>query len=451
MARSVRHHRLSALDIQPSQPVSYQINLTGSRFNRSAWLADVRERIVDTGDSLSPLCRELNGFGQPSDDSDLWLLPVGGIRGVFASHDSEGTNLSLPAASSRSDFALAARLVNLALRNGAEAIDENQIHLNGCEDEFTATHRSQMEFFHFMLNNGESDDKGHFPLGPLKVRLLESDAHGSWIDLEQKLVERVGKFSSCGFAPIKKSGVDPDRVIISLYQQAACLIHSRTRMVVVGGGCLPDESDPIEAETFFSFFSGEMEDLGNWIYVPAARPDEIVSLVANRGRRIPPHLPGGLPAATPPPLPGSQSQGLSDQEWCSLIKAPIHIFLMIASADGEPDNKAFAAFTKFIDTMISDVSPAVGRMARETRDHHGAILEELMDPDFDALDEWRRFSALMDSARLPLDETRAVRRFLLDVANRTARPSSGLFGFGRGVSTEKQKMLVLLNKILKEG
>lgn len=447
----MRHRRPVALGSHPARLMSYQINLKGSGFNRGAWLADVRERVLGAGNGLAPLCRELNGFSQMSDESELWLLPVGGIRGVFANRDSDGCSLTLPAASSREDFAMAAKLVKLALNNGAEAIDENHVPLDGGDEEFSEVHQRQMEFFHFVLNHEESKDKGHFPLGPLKVPLKESDAHGSWTDLERKLVERVGRFASCGFAPIKKLGEEPDSLIISLYQQAACLINSRTKMVVVGCGDPPGESNPVEAETFYSFFGDELERLGNWIYVPAVGADRFEVLLAGSGRRTPPPLPGGSSACTPPPLPGSQSRGVSEQDWHTLVKAPLQIFLMISSADGEPSDKSFSAFAKFIDAKITEDSPIIAKIAQETRDHHELFLRELLDPDCDPLNEWRSLSTLLDSTTLPLDETRAVRRFLIEVANQIARPTGGLFGFGGGVSKAKKERLDLVIGTLTES
>lgn len=108
--------------------MSYHISLRGSTFDHLAWLEEIRSDCTNSPGTLSRLSEYLNGFMPSWDVEEFWLMPVGGIRGVHINRNDE-VSLNLPAAASREDYALASRLVSLALKHGATAIDEDGVKL----------------------------------------------------------------------------------------------------------------------------------------------------------------------------------------------------------------------------------------------------------------------------------------------------------------------------------
>ena len=153
-----------------------------------------------------------------------------------------------------------------------------------------------------------------------------------------------------------------------------------------------------------------------------------------------------LPDPSAPPL------GLSQEQWSLLTMSPMTVFLLVAAADGEIDDKELETFQKAVlekvvfgdnkllsligAECIADMAALYSAAAEMELTNHINLLLTLRD----IVDE-----------HLPEADAQALLTALYNLGHSVASASGGFFGFGSKIGKEEKKMLDFLKITLLEA
>ncbi|MFK8400131.1 hypothetical protein M2D07_016645 [Pseudomonas sp. BGr12] len=147
--------------------------------------------------------------------------------------------------------------------------------------------------------------------------------------------------------------------------------------------------------------------------------------------------------------------GFSGEDWKHLREAPVAIFCMVASADGEIDAKEAAAFGKLfkesgkypsvlMQRVMTELSPDTPSGRAVLMD----FLQRFSDPAFNRLQYLVDVNRLLGQQASDTDAA-AFKADLLALGKAVAESSGGGFlGFGSKVSKEEKNVLVVIEKLL---
>lgn len=272
------------------------MHLKGPGFDWEAWVADLEaDYVANPGAARTPLsglCMQVSDLDESLDREQLWLHPVGGVRGVTVwQRDGGEVELSLPTGVSAADFDLAADLLRLGLKHGAEASSEEEEILRGGEEEMAAISREISRFnLEALVSHAAGTDELTLPVGGfLNLKITAADLSGERGTLEEILVERMGRYSSAFVATLMRmtNKADGRSSFVSNYGQMASLIDSRAELILTRGDDDPVCPEPIPAVRFYAVLDDRVEDLGQFKFVPAidlkAEPETVAALTGSAG------------------------------------------------------------------------------------------------------------------------------------------------------------------------
>ena len=191
------------------------INLTGAGFNRVQWRRDLGN-VVYTGThgAISPLClsflhpdeADLILFDDEeirvaSPDAEVWVLPVGGIRGVTVKNARDGIELSMPVLTGARDWEIAGALTKLAFDCGATVDVDGEPVPPGPVD-FTEQLNQNWSFSVATLRQLAEED-GQNLVVPILMGGLHLEVPPAQLDspdLHDELVAQMQRFGEAHFA-----------------------------------------------------------------------------------------------------------------------------------------------------------------------------------------------------------------------------------------------------------
>ena len=433
------------------------ISLGGSGFRTTAWCYEVAQWLQKESDQvITQLCLQLNYESitklenGPVQD-ELWLHPVGGIRGLTLRFHGNAADLSLPTGSGEGDWKLAAKLATFATRQGA------QIH---CDEDpvkpgpaglinLTAEYQRQWEFETSAIRSSIEQSSGSIQLPVGGLLHLDIDATlASDPCFHDKLVEKMARYTSAFLASDMAIQADGQRLslnvagaIPTLVSSSAQIIASRSEAEIEAGGFKRDLPGP----TFFALMGSRVENLGPLTYVPEIDPARDADLVASIMA-----CDDALDLSGPPPFPPSSDSAFSAADQDTLDRSPIIIFLFIAAADGNIDRKELESFRKILHEFgnlpASMFKGILVRCLNEIERHFAEIASNPMSP-ITLMVEIPSISAVI--AKCPEEEQTSIREGLYRLGHKIASASGGGFlGLGSKISKEERAALKLLASLL---
>ncbi len=133
---------------------------------------------------------------------------------------------------------------------------------------------------------------------------------------------------------------------------------------------------------------------------------------------------------------------LTDEEWRTLLFAPLWVFSAVAGADGKIDKAELTAFGRVLEKSLylpdALLRELLGSIARDLR----ATFDDFAADDRTAEEGLTQVAALLDS-KLLAEHASATKRTLFALGDRVARASgAGLLGIGERVGEAEEEALM---------
>jgi tellurite resistance protein len=128
------------------------------------------------------------------------------------------------------------------------------------------------------------------------------------------------------------------------------------------------------------------------------------------------------------------------EEWETLLKAPVLVFLLVAAMDGKVDEKEVKGFQKILREAATYKSELLRNILIATMDKIPAILAQILSSSGDAGRTLQQVKAIAE-AKLPVEEAKLFKQSLLYVGKQIAESSGGFLGFGSKISKEEKAAL----------
>ncbi|MFC7339267.1 hypothetical protein ACFQY0_18890 [Haloferula chungangensis] len=431
------------------------ITLGGSGFKTAAWCREAAQWLQEETDQvLSQLCLQLSYETLPELEKgpledELWLHPVGGIRGLTLRFFDSTVDLSLPTGSGEADWRLAAKFATFGARQGAQIhCDEEPVKPGpaGLVD-LTSQFQRQWDFetSAIIQSLGQSDGATQLPVGGIIYLSIDAPL-ASDPNFHDRLVEKMARYSSAFLASNMVFEKDGQQFTFNVAGAIPVLVSSGTHMIaarseaeVAAGGF----KHHLPAARFFEIMGSRAENLGPLIYVPAIDPVQDADLITEILA-----VESAIPEGRQPSEPDSNT-GLSAEEQELLDRSPIIIFLLVAAADGNIDRKELESFRKVLHSL-TDLPPSMFkgillRCLNEIQRHFSEIMSAPLNP-LTLMVEIPSISAAI--AKCPAEEQPAIREGLYRLAHKIASASGGFLGFGSKISKGERASLKLLASLL---
>jgi len=420
--------------------------LSGPGFDRKSWLNDLHSTLVENppedGIRLSELCHQVQELENALDLEELWLHPVGGIRGVTVRHENEQVTLSLPVGASGTDFSLAWDLMRMGVKHGASASDEEQETLDFSDEQIREITNRQSGFQWSVLLETAKKGETTLPVGGfIQIKLDAADAAAGAEALESNLVERMLRYSNV-FVP-RLMGIrnhqDGSVRKLSNYGHMASLIDAEAELISTMGEGGMICQDPLPASHFYSVLGDRVENLGGFYYVPAidfkAEPELAAALQSS-------------PVVPPLPKPAvAGNEGLTGEDWAKLAKAPCLVFFLVASADGSIDKKEMILFGTILQKHAAIPSPVFSKIIKIAQANIEALMTEIMNAEVPVPQQLLEIASLLQSGKIPREEAIVIAQCLCALGKAVASASGGFLGFGSKISRKESEVLDLLEKL----
>lgn len=120
-----------------------------------------------------------------------------------------------------------------------------------------------------------------------------------------------------------------------------------------------------------------------------------------------------------------------------LMRAPLHVFMAVAAADGKIDKKELSAFEKIITSVMMGATP----LLRETMAAMLPDMERHLDQmsQLNPVEDLRRAAQILDT-RFP-DEAPAFKQALVAIGVKIANSSGGFLGLGSKISKDEAQAI----------
>lgn len=133
-------------------------------------------------------------------------------------------------------------------------------------------------------------------------------------------------------------------------------------------------------------------------------------------------------------------------EWDKLSELPVSLFILVAGADGEIDDKEMAEFTKLLNSP-SDFDDAFSALLLTTANNYRSIITDVHTKEYS---KWTELESAKDILEFRLDDD-ALLKFKTDLyqfSKSIASSSGGFFGFGNKIDKSEQAVLDRVKAIL---
>ncbi len=424
--------------------MGYNLYLKGSEFNRDAWLDEIETKFVGgepgAGLAISGIGHQLGNLDEGLDREQLWLHPVGGIRGVTVWNEGGETRLSLPTGCSDVDYAFAWELMRMGVGHGATPGDEEDRDIDLSDNQIGEITNVQQQFeWSALVNQAGEAEEYALPVGGLiHLKISPADTAGGVEGLREILSGRMARYESAFVASLMSYSADGGSFTASNYGQIPSLIASEAEMISTQGDGGPVVDGVIPAEHFFSCIGDRVEDLGVFKYVPAidlaAEPDLVAALKAGVAE-----------------FPASTGEGLTGEDWATLAKAPCLVFILVAAADGKVDAKEISIFGKILQSYDSLPSPVLAKIFGIAQKNLEGFIQEIVATGEPPQQQLMSLAQLLKSGKIPKEDAIVVAQGLLELGKAIASASGGFLGFGPKISKEEKQALAMLEMILVVG
>lgn len=251
-----------------------------------------------------------------------FLLPEGGMRGVYLEQNGENLVVDVPCPASRADFALARFLTGEAVSCGASVqVDHDQ----GLDEQAWETSRQRL--WHISLHAARGDESPlTLPCGPFALKVSADQRALPQDELECMFVAKAARY---GAAFRAQSLQRQDGVIIGAFAFEDTLMNKNVQRVMYDphGGTSPGVD--VNVEEFMQALGGCEEHPGFWFL-----PGFDTQTEAGKGRLAEINLKLGVN-----PADHAQQPEFTQEMFLLIRLSPYFVFYVVAAADGEIDKK----------------------------------------------------------------------------------------------------------------
>lgn len=426
--------------------MAYCIHLTGPAFDHDGWVED----LGTCGLPISPMGSQIAELSANNQSEEMWLHPIGGLRGVTVRRTAHGADLSLPAGVTENDFLLAGTLVRAAKVRGAQAVDEEGVEITGSEQQMKDLGEKQRRFNWSAISHQLEQGTITLPVGgilPISIEPSERiDAR--WDTLERVQLEKMKRYEQAFVASLMRGSFNGLHKHFSNYHHQPTLIRGDADWVLLNG----EHGDitngvPVAMEQLRKILEGRLETLGDWTFVPAIDFSKEPELAAALKKAAGPPPPNAKIPGTPPGKPADISlEELTGQDWMLMAKMTVFCCYMVAAADGNVDSKELKTVGNILQQHQSCPYPALTKILGIAHSSMETIGNELTSEAMHPLLGIALLKATLD--KFPQDQASQIREGILKIAQAVAESSGGIFGFGSKVSKKEQAVLDLLRSAL---
>jgi len=394
----------------------------------------------------------------PTDYASVWVHPVGGIRGVTVKNEGQAIVLSMPTGTGKRDWELATAMAEAGVKCGAniqldhEALPAGKLDFSIAEQELWSMFSS-----HF-AKTAEESDNGMITL-PVINEFLHLDLTKDELlspDLHDLLVAKMKRYTEAHWASamvIQKPGGPEMTVniaggvptVISMEADGIVLLDQPESPTAHNEPLFNGE--PILPKKFTEVMSDHVEMIGPHCYVPLFKYSKHPEIMQALDPRTPQVTPSGMPIPTAiRKQGGSAAMNTPPEINRSLAKGPILVFLLVAAADGDIDEKEIRIFQTILAVSELGKTPLIKSMLTEARDNFQSLFLDMVKGDKAPTLQMVEFLQVLDS--YPADETKPVRQALFAIGYQVANASGGFLGFGSKISKEEKVALEGLRTML---
>ncbi len=302
----------------------FDISIDSNSFDSKAWEASCLTALQQ-GSPIALLPFSTHDRLLPS----TYLLPAGGLRGVWVSTLEDGTiELSVPSPASEADLGLARWLGEAAKRAGATVRDDGDLISAEADDvAWAKLHRNLWAMIQKLKEDG-----GGTLVGPLSLRIDQALAEKSPPEIEATLVAKIDRYGRAFRASSMHTEKGP---IIGCYAFIDTLIRKEVTHIMYDphGGTSPCADVPIESMK--AKLGESVVDLGDYVMMPG------FDTSTQEGKARLAALNAGLGIN---PSDFEKGPELTEQQCLVLRCMPYLTFIMVGAADGEIDDKEYQAF-----------------------------------------------------------------------------------------------------------
>ena len=441
------------------------INLAGAGFNRVQWRRDLGDVVYSgTQGAISPLCLSLlhpdeadlilfdgEDIRVASPNAEVWVLPVGGIRGVTVKNSPDGIELSMPVLTGARDWEMAAALTKLAFDCGATVDVDGEPVAPG-----------PVDFSHFLNQNWSMSvamlrdlaRQGQELVVPILMGGLHLEISPEQLDspdLHDGLVAQMKRFGEAHIASTMTVQTQSGQLLhLNVAGGVPTLIERESQGLILHDA--PDnpaamseplfDGAPVPTDEFLRVMGERVESAGPRIYVPLfkySEAPEILSALAAAAAAGNFGAPGGGA--------GGGAVATVGVDHAALARGPVLVFLMVAGADGKVDEKEIGTFQGLV--ANSELAPGAvfGAMLRNALGNFEQIFTEITAAD--AAPPVLFLELLQALEACPPEEGMLARQGLYALGHAIASASGGGFmGLGSKISRSEKKALQLLQKLL---
>ena len=369
-----------------------KIQLTGQGFDKFKWRRELGNVVYAEAAgplapiSVSPLTPETadlvlfddDGDREASPDAELWLLPMGGIRGVTVKNSPDGIILSMPVCSGGSDWTLCQALAQTGIECGGEVQVDGQAIPR--EQALDLTPQANASWQESMETIQQLSAQGHEITLPIVLNQLHLEISPEQLASPTLGDDLVGRMQRIAEAHLASTMVVETQEGQTLHLNVAggvpTLVAREAQGIVLydaqDDAAMPGEpllgGSPVPMERFLDLMGDRVESAGPMIYVPAT------TFTSD------PELMGSLEAAAREANFESAPQAMSSGLDRDLARGPVLVFLLVAAADGVVDEKEVAAFQ----ALLINSERAQGRPVPTNAERRPAILSRDLPGDNDS-------------------------------------------------------------------
>ncbi|BDS07167.1 hypothetical protein NT6N_22070 [Oceaniferula spumae] len=452
-----------------------EIELSGAGFDKNKWRRELGNfMFVENEWKMSPLTLmtldmedpDLILFDDeedraPTEDASVWVHPAGGIRGVTVKNHDQGIVLSMPTGTGKRDWELATAMAEAGVECGAQVQVDHQAVPAGKLDFSQAEQELWSMFVTGFSKTAEESDNGVITLpvlyGFLHIDLSKDDLQAP--DLHDQLVEKMKRYTEAHWASnMVMEKPDGQQLTINIAGGVPTIISMEADGIVLLDQPESPSADtqplfngePIAPEKFIEVMSDHVEMLGPHCYVPLFKYSEHPEIMKALDPSAPKVTSSGMPMPTA--VSGqSSSAGINQPPPLkkSLAKGPILVFLLIAAADGDVDEKEIRTFQTMLAVSELGRTPLIKTMLTEARDNFQSLFVDMFSEGKAPTLQMVEFLQVLDG--YPEAESKPVRQALYAIGYEIANASGGFLGFGSKISKEEKAALEGLRTMLGLG